>query len=146
MGLGAAGARDSGCHKGTAPDWIAAFANTGGLGCHEQRKIFEDKGEIDKAILLEAIADRLAEAFAEVIHLKIRTTLWGYAPDEKLSLDDLLKVCRDPRRLANFIGATSTMSRRPIGDKAAAADSSIRPRAPPIADPSLILLDGQPSI
>jgi 5-methyltetrahydrofolate--homocysteine methyltransferase len=78
--------------KGTAPDWIAAFANTGGLGCHEQRKIFEDKGEIDKAILLEAIADRLAEAFAEVIHLKIRTTLWGYAPDEKLSLDDLLKV------------------------------------------------------
>jgi 5-methyltetrahydrofolate--homocysteine methyltransferase len=78
--------------KGTAPDYIAAFACTGGLGCHEQRKIFEDTGEIDKAILLEAVADRLAEAFAELIHLKIRTTLWGYAPDENLSLDDLLKV------------------------------------------------------
>jgi 5-methyltetrahydrofolate--homocysteine methyltransferase len=78
--------------KGECPDYIAAFANTGGLGCHEQRKIFEDKGEIDKAILLEALADRLAEAFAELIHEKIRTTLWGYAPDEKLSLQDLLKV------------------------------------------------------
>merc|ERR1712190_174279 len=78
--------------KGVANDYIAAFACTGGLGCPEQRKKFEDKGEIDKAILLEALADRLAEAFAELIHLKIRTTLWGYAPDEKLSLEDLLKV------------------------------------------------------
>jgi len=78
--------------KGVAPDYIAAFACTGGLGCHEQRKKFEDAGEIDQAILLEALADRLAEAFAEVIHLKIRKTLWGYAPDEALSLEDLLKV------------------------------------------------------
>jgi len=78
--------------KGVAPDYIAAFACTGGLGCHKQRQIFEDAGEIDRAILLEAVADRLAEAFAELIHLKIRKTLWGYAPDEALSLDDLLKV------------------------------------------------------
>lgn len=78
--------------KGVARDYIAAFTNTGGLGCHEQRKIFEDKGEIDQAILLEAVADRIAEAFAELIHLKIRKTLWGYAADENLSLDDLLKV------------------------------------------------------
>ncbi|CAJ1435245.1 unnamed protein product, partial [Effrenium voratum] len=74
------------------PDYIAAFACTGGIGCHEQRKKFEDKGEIDQAILLEAVADRLAEAFAELIHLKIRTTLWGYTPDEKLSLEEMLKV------------------------------------------------------
>merc|ERR1712178_92234 len=72
--------------KGVAADYIAAFACTGGLGCHKQRKIFEDAGEIDRAILLEAVADRLAEAFAELIHLKIRKTLWGYAPDENLSL------------------------------------------------------------
>merc|ERR1719223_425065 len=78
--------------KGVAPDYIAAFANTGGLGCHEQRKIFEEKGEIDQAILLEAVADRLAEAFAELIHLKIRKTLWAYAAEENLSLDDMLKV------------------------------------------------------
>merc|ERR1712157_573893 len=61
-------------------------------GCHEQRQKFEASGEIDRAILLEAVADRLAEAFAELIHLKIRKELWGYAPDEALSLDDLLKV------------------------------------------------------
>merc|ERR1712176_265114 len=78
--------------KDVAPDYIASFACTGGLGCHEQREKFEAKGEIDKAILLEALADRLAEAFAELIHLKIRTTLWGYAPTENLSLEDLLKV------------------------------------------------------
>merc|ERR1712203_872909 len=78
--------------KGVAPDYIAAFACTGGMGCHEQRAKFEADGEIDKAILLEAVADRLAEAFAELIHLKIRTTLWGFVPDENLSLDDLLKV------------------------------------------------------
>jgi len=78
--------------RGVAPDYIAAFANTGGLGCHEQRQKFEATGDIDKAILLEAVADRLAEAFAELIHKKIRTTLWGYAQDENLSLDDLLKV------------------------------------------------------
>merc|ERR1711862_347878 len=64
----------------------------GVLGCPEQKKLFEEKGEIDKSILLDALADRLAEAFAELIHLKIRKTLWGYAPDENLSLDDLLKV------------------------------------------------------
>jgi len=78
--------------KGVAPDYIAAFANTGGLGCHEQRQKFEEKGEIDQAILLEAVADRLAEAFAELIHKKIRTTLWGYAENENLTLEDLLKV------------------------------------------------------
>jgi len=78
--------------KGVAPDYISAFACTGGLGCPEYRAKFEEKGEIDKAILLEALADRLAEAFAELIHLKIRTTLWGYAPDENLPLEDLLKV------------------------------------------------------
>merc|ERR1719237_1534593 len=78
--------------KGVTPDYIAAFACTGGLGCHEQRAKFESAGEIDRAILLEAVADRLAEAFAELIHLKIRKQLWGYTPDENLCLDDLLKV------------------------------------------------------
>jgi len=78
--------------KGVAPDYIAAFTATGGLGCHEQREIFEKKGEIDCAILLEALADRLAEAFAELMHKKIRTTLWGFSADETLTLDEMLKV------------------------------------------------------
>merc|ERR1719161_1457865 len=77
--------------KGEGPDYIAAFACTGGIGCKEQREIFEGKGEIDRAILLEALADRLAEAFAELIHQKIRTTLWGFCPNENLGIEDLLK-------------------------------------------------------
>merc|ERR1719215_2137532 len=78
--------------KGVAADYIAAFAATGGLGVKEQREKYDAKGEIDKSILLKAVADKLAEAFAELIHLKIRTTLWGYAPNENCSLEDLLKV------------------------------------------------------
>jgi 5-methyltetrahydrofolate--homocysteine methyltransferase len=78
--------------KGVAADYISCFAATAGLGCHEQRQKFEATGDIDKAILLEALADRLAEAFAEMIHLKIRTTLWGYSPNEKMSIEELLKV------------------------------------------------------
>ncbi|OLP73959.1 Methionine synthase, partial [Symbiodinium microadriaticum] len=73
-------------------DYISAFACTGGIGCHEQRQKFEEKGEID-----QAVADRLAEAFAELIHLKIRSSeKAGFRmltrPDEKLSLEDMLKV------------------------------------------------------
>ena len=45
-----------------------------------------------KGIMMEAVADRLAEAFAELLHVKMRTELWGYAPDEKLSCEDLLKT------------------------------------------------------
>lgn len=50
--------------KGVADDYIAGFACTGGLGCQEQKEIFEKTGDIDKSILLDALADRLAEAFA----------------------------------------------------------------------------------
>ena len=46
----------TGWPEDVAPDYIAAFAATGGIGCHEQRQKFEAKGEIDKAILLEASA------------------------------------------------------------------------------------------
>jgi 5-methyltetrahydrofolate--homocysteine methyltransferase len=77
--------------KGVAPDYIASFACSP-LGVEVQRAKFEEKGEIDKVILMDAVADRLAEAFSELIHLKIRTTLWGFAPEENNSLDDLLKA------------------------------------------------------
>merc|ERR1719181_2571434 len=63
-------------------------------------KGYEEKGEIDQAILLDAIADRLTEAFAELIHLKMRKEYWGYAPDEDLSLEDLLKCKYDGIRPA----------------------------------------------
>ena len=65
-------------------DHVGAFAVTAGLGVQE--KVAEFKAAIDdyNAILLEALADRLAEAFAERLHERVRRDLWGYAPDEHL--------------------------------------------------------------
>jgi 5-methyltetrahydrofolate--homocysteine methyltransferase len=66
------------------PDYVGAFAVTAGLG--SQDKIVEFKAELDdySAILLESLADRLAEAFAERMHERVRKEFWGYAPDEDL--------------------------------------------------------------
>ncbi|HEV7145529.1 MAG TPA: methionine synthase [Pedococcus sp.] len=71
-------------------DHIGAFAVTAGLGA--QDKIMEFKAAMDdySAILLEALADRLAEAFAERMHERVRHEFWGYAPDEHLRSDDLI--------------------------------------------------------
>ncbi|HYO40461.1 MAG TPA: methionine synthase [Nocardioidaceae bacterium] len=73
------------------PDHVGAFAVTAGLGSSE--KVAEFKAELDdySAILLESLADRLAEAFAERLHERVRTEFWGYAPDERLDATELLK-------------------------------------------------------
>jgi 5-methyltetrahydrofolate--homocysteine methyltransferase len=73
------------------PDYIGAFAVTAGLGSEE--KIKEFKADLDdySAILLESIADRLAEAFAERMHERVRREFWGYAPDEHLDNRALIK-------------------------------------------------------
>src|SRR5690606_38360674 len=72
-------------------DWLGAFAVTTGLGVTE--KIAEFKANLDdySAIMVEALADRLAEAFAERMHQRIRTEFWAYAPDERLTDDELIK-------------------------------------------------------
>lgn len=72
------------------PDYIGAFAVTAGLGSAD--KIAEFKAEHDdySAILLESLADRLAEAFAERMHQRVRTEFWGYQPDEQLDNDALI--------------------------------------------------------
>jgi 5-methyltetrahydrofolate--homocysteine methyltransferase len=64
---------------------------TAGIGI--EAKIAEFKAALDdySAILLESLADRLAEAFAERMHQRVRTEFWGYAPDERLSNADLIK-------------------------------------------------------
>ena len=71
-------------------DYIGAFAVTAGLGSAE--KIAEFKAALDdySAILLESIADRLAEAFAERMHERVRKEFWGYQPDEHLDNEDLI--------------------------------------------------------
>ena len=75
---------------GGAPDYIGAFAVTAGHGELEIAKRFKDAGDDYSAILATALADRLAEAFAEALHRKVRTELWGYAPDEPFDIDALI--------------------------------------------------------
>src|SRR5699024_8509698 len=81
-------------------DWIGAFAVTGGLGAAD--KIAEVKADNDdyNAILLEALADRFAEAFAERLHERVRREHWGYAPNEDLDNEALIKERYDGIRPA----------------------------------------------
>jgi 5-methyltetrahydrofolate--homocysteine methyltransferase len=71
-------------------DWIGAFAVTAGIGIDERVAHFERDHDDYSAILLKALADRLAEAFAERLHQRVRREYWGYAPDEALGNDDLV--------------------------------------------------------
>ncbi len=74
----------------TGQDYIGAFAVTAGHGESAIAARFKAAGDDYNAILAAALADRLAEAFAEALHRKVRTELWGYAPDEPFVIDDLL--------------------------------------------------------
>ncbi len=71
-------------------DYIGAFAVTAGHGELEIAKRFKDAGDDYSSIMATALADRLAEAFAERLHKEVRTQLWGYKPDEATSIDDLI--------------------------------------------------------
>ncbi len=72
------------------PDYVGAFAVTTGIGAEKKEAQFLAAHDDYNSILFKALADRLAEAFAEVMHRKVRTDFWGYAPDEALSVDDLI--------------------------------------------------------
>ena len=71
-------------------DYVGAFAVTAGLGIEEKLAEFQAKNDDYGAIMLKALADRLAEAFAEHLHHRVRTEFWGYAADEKLSSQELI--------------------------------------------------------
>ncbi|MGF6983367.1 5-methyltetrahydrofolate--homocysteine methyltransferase [Paraburkholderia atlantica] len=71
-------------------DYIGMFAVTAGLGVDVKEKQFEKDLDDYSAIMLKALADRLAEAFAEALHARVRRDLWGYANSENLSNDDLI--------------------------------------------------------
>ncbi len=72
-------------------DWMGAFAVTGGLGAAEKIAEFKAAHDDYNAILLEALADRFAEAFAERLHARVRREFWGYAADEDLDNEALIK-------------------------------------------------------
>jgi 5-methyltetrahydrofolate--homocysteine methyltransferase len=71
-------------------DWVGAFAVTAGIGIEPHLARFEREHDDYSSILLKALADRLAEAFAERLHERVRREFWGYAPDEALDNDALI--------------------------------------------------------
>ncbi|MFN3964004.1 MAG: methionine synthase [Silanimonas lenta] len=72
-------------------DWVGAFAVNAGLGLEPRVARFEAANDDYSAILLKALADRFAEAAAEWLHREVRTRLWGYAPDETLDNEALIR-------------------------------------------------------
>ncbi|MBA8883155.1 5-methyltetrahydrofolate--homocysteine methyltransferase [Dokdonella fugitiva] len=71
-------------------DWVGAFAVTAGIGIEPHLERFERDHDDYSSIMLKALADRLAEAFAERLHERVRREFWGYAPDEALGNDELI--------------------------------------------------------
>ncbi len=71
-------------------DYIGGFAVTTGIGEEDVARRFERANDDYSKILIKALADRLAEAFAEIMHKKVRRELWGYAPDETLTNEQLI--------------------------------------------------------
>ncbi len=78
--------KESGLH-----DYIGGFAVTAGLGIEEHIERFQKDNDDYSKIMLQALADRLAEAFAELMHKKVRTELWGYSKNESLTNDELIR-------------------------------------------------------
>ena len=71
-------------------DYVGCFCVTTGFGTDELSKQYEDKIDDYSSIMVKALADRLAEAFAEYLHREIRLTKWGYSSDEKLNNSELI--------------------------------------------------------
>jgi len=76
--------------KGVKPDYIGLFAVTAGIGVEKKEQQFLAAHDDYSSIMFKALADRLAEAFAEWLHRRVRTELWGYAADEALSNEQLI--------------------------------------------------------
>ena len=75
---------------GQIADYIAVFAVTAGLGAEKKEKYFQEDNDDYSSIMLKALADRLAEAFAEYMHQRVRQDLWGYAAGEALEVTALI--------------------------------------------------------
>jgi 5-methyltetrahydrofolate--homocysteine methyltransferase len=76
--------------QGVVADYAGVFAVTTGIGVDKREKYFADDHDDYSSILLKSLADRLAEAFAECLHKKVRTDLWGYAAQEALGTEELI--------------------------------------------------------
>ncbi len=76
---------------GEVIDYQGGFAVTAGIGIEKWVKKYEAENDDYNAIMMKVLADRLAEAFAELMHYRVRTEFWGYASDEKLSMEEIVK-------------------------------------------------------
>src|SRR5690554_7830483 len=72
-------------------DYVGGFAVTTGIGVDELTTEFKNAHDDYSAIMVQALADRLAEAFAERMHERVRKEFWGYANDEQMANEDLIK-------------------------------------------------------
>ncbi len=72
-------------------DYVGAFAVTAGLGEDELAKAYKEQGDDYNAIMIQAVSDRLAEAFAEYLHQQVRIDYWGFAADESLDNEELIR-------------------------------------------------------
>ncbi|WP_341939281.1 methionine synthase [Marinimicrobium sp. C2-29] len=72
-------------------DYVGAFAVTAGIGAEELAQEYEKAGDDYNSIMVKALADRLAEAFAEHMHRRVRREFWGYQPEEQLSNEELIR-------------------------------------------------------
>jgi 5-methyltetrahydrofolate--homocysteine methyltransferase len=72
------------------PDYIGAFAVSAGIGIEKRLDIFEKQRDDYSSIMLKALADRLAEAFTELLHARVRREFWGYAKDERLTNEEMI--------------------------------------------------------
>jgi 5-methyltetrahydrofolate--homocysteine methyltransferase len=77
--------------NGQAVDWLGLFALNAGFGLDAAAEQYRSHGDDYNALLLASLANALAEAFVEELHLRVRREWWGYAPDESLSVDEILK-------------------------------------------------------
>jgi 5-methyltetrahydrofolate--homocysteine methyltransferase len=73
------------------PDYMGGFAVTAGVGIEKLLEKYHKDNDDYSSIIVKALADRMAEALAELMHAKVRKELWGYAPDESLANEDLIR-------------------------------------------------------
>jgi 5-methyltetrahydrofolate--homocysteine methyltransferase len=109
------------------PDFIGAFAVTAGLGIDPRVKAYEEQHDDYSAIMLKALADRLAEAFTETLHQRVRRELWGYAKDENLDNAALIaERYRGIRPAPGYPACPDHVEKGPLFELLRAAEADIQ--------------------
>ena len=111
-------------------DYVGGFICTAGIGAEELAKAYQDKGDDYNSIMVKALADRLAEACAEWLHEQVRKHYWGYAPDERLSNEELIREQYKGIRPAPVTRPARTTPRRARCSSCWMPTASARSRSP----------------